>query len=403
MCREQVSKGWNRVFQRTMAAAMAACMVFAGCCLSAATAQTVAASEVDEAQFYTGSSGINVTAGDSVSYSLYWYGSEETDVTLTIDDIPDGFTGYFKSGSYEVTRVHVEPESRDAIATFYLTVPSDAEDGTYDIVLLAQSTDGEKQTLELELNITGLESGDSNFVVEYPEQEGTTGTTFSYSTTIANNTLSTQTYNFSYNAPTDWVVSFTSDSTQISSIEIESGSSASVTITVTPPDTVEAGEYEIDCAATSSKESLSTELSVTILGTYGLEMTTTDGMLSFDAYSDQASEVSLKITNTGNIDLENVELSYSAPTNWTVTFDETIIDTLEAGASTEVKAYVTPSSNSLNGDYVTYIYVSSDTKSDTLEFRVTVKTQTTWGIVAIVIILVVIVVLVAVRKKYGRR
>ena len=138
---------------------------------------------------------------------------------------------------------------------------------------------------------SGLESGESNFHVEYPDQEGVSGTAFSYSTTIANNTLNTQNYNFSSNAPAGWTVAFSSESTQVSSLEVESGSSKSVTITVTPPEKVEAGDYTVECAATSAKEQLSTALNVKILGTYGLDLSTTDGRLSFDAFANKESDV----------------------------------------------------------------------------------------------------------------
>ncbi len=355
--------------------------------------------------FYTSSSGIYVTAGDSVSFDLYLTGSSaaDSDVTLSVVSMPDGFTGYFKSGSYEVSRVHADGEASAAIASFQVTVPSDASEGVHEITLRAASDTGYEDDLTLSLNVSGLESGESNFYVEYPDQEGVSGTSFSYSTTIANNTLSTQNYNFSSNAPAGWTVSFSSDSTQISSLEVESGSSAGVTITVTPPDKVDAGTYQIDCAATSAREQLSTTLNVTILGTYDMTLSTTDGRLSLDAYANKESDVTLKITNNGNIDLENISLSSSAPSGWDVSFDTTTIDSLAAGASTEITAHITPGDDALTGDYVTIIGASCDNQSATAEFRITVKTQTGWGVFAVIIIIAVAAGLYYVMKKYGRR
>ena len=189
----------------------------------------------------------------------------------------------------------------------------------------------------------------------------------------------------------------------MSSLEVESGSSASVTITVTPPDKVEAGEYEIDCAATSAREQLSTALNVKILGTYEMELSTPDGRLSFDAYGDKESQVTLKLTNSGNIPLENITLSSSAPSGWEVSFDSSVIDSLEAGASKEVIARVKPSKEALTGDYITVFNADCDSQSTTAQFRVTVKTQTGWGIFAVVIIILVAGGLYYIMKKYGRR
>ncbi len=355
--------------------------------------------------FYTDNPGIHVTAGDSVSFSLHLAGSNAagSDVSLSVVSMPEGFTGFFKSGSYEVSKVHAGGDGEDTIATFQTTVPTDVADGVYEIVLRAVSEAGVQDDLTITLTVSGLESGESNFHVEYPDQEGVTGTSFSYSTTIANNTLNTQNYNFSSNAPAGWTVAFTSNSTQVSSLEVESGSSASVTITVTPPEKTEAGDYTIDCAATSAKEQLSTALNVKILGTYDMELSTTDGRLSFDAFANKESDVTLKLTNSGNITLENISLTASAPSGWEVTFDTSVIDTLEAGASKEVVAHVTPGKDSLTGDYVTIMNASCDNQSAQAQFRVTVKTQTGWGIFAVIIIIAVAGGLYYIMKKYGRR
>lgn len=355
--------------------------------------------------FYTENPGIHVNAGDSVSFNLHLAGggAAGSDVTLSIASMPEGFSGYFKSGSYEVSKVHASGDGEDTIATFQTTVPKEAADGVYEIVLHAANAAGYEENLTIELTVSGLETGESNFFVEYPDQEGVSGTSFSYSTTIANNTLNAQNYNFSANAPAGWTVAFSSNSTQVSSLEIESGSSASVTITVTPPEKVDAGDYQIECAATSAREQLSTALNVKILGTYGLDLSTTDGRLSFDAYGDKESNVTLKLTNSGNITLENISLIASAPAGWEVSFDTSVIDALEAGASREVVARVKPGKDSLTGDYVTVINASCDNQSAAAQFRVTVKTQTGWGIFAVVIIIAVAGGLYAIMKKYGRR
>jgi len=356
-------------------------------------------------QLYTDNPGIHVTAGDTVSFDLHLSGGNAAgrDVSLSVASMPEGFTGYIKNGNYEVSKVHASGSGEDTIASLQVTVPSEAPEGVHEITVHAESEEGYMDDLTLELTVSGLEAGESNFHVEYPDQEGVSGTSFSYSTTIANNTLSTQNYNFSSDAPAGWLVSFTSDSTQVSSLEVESGSSAGVTITVTPPEKVEAGVYEIGCAATSAREQLSTTLNVTILGTYDMELSTPDGRLSFDAFAKKESDVNLRLTNNGNIDLENLSLSSSAPTGWEVSFDTSSIDKLEAGASVDVTAHITPGDNALTGDYITVITASCDNQSESAEFRVTVKTQTGWGIFAVAIIIAVAAGLFYVMKKYGRR
>ena len=81
---------------------------------------------------------------------------------------------------------------------------------------------------------------------------------------------------------------------------------------------------------------MDTSLKVVITGSYGLKVSTPDGRLSFDAYAGRTSDVTLNITNTGNVDLENVTLNSSLPTGWTVTYntENNVITSIPAGSTT---------------------------------------------------------------------
>ena len=220
-----------------------------------------------------------------------------------------------------------------------------------------------------------------------------------------NNRGAAQSYSLSAEAPSGWQVSFTpsGESSQVASIEVEAGSSAGLTIDVTPPETITEGEYTIPCTAVSASETLSTDLVVTITGTYDLTVSTPSGNLSLDAYANTEESFTLTVTNTGNVDLSNINLSSSLPTDWEADFSESTIDTLEAGASKEVTVYLTPSSDAITGDYVATITASTDETSSEAQFRVSIKTHTSWGIVAVVIIIALLVCLGLIFKKYGRR
>ena len=166
---------------------------------------------------------------------------------------------------------------------------------------------------------------------------------------------------------------------------------------------MEKGDYTIPISAISAEDSLSQDLSVSITGTYSVSLSTPDGRLSLDAYADKETSVTLSITNNGNVDLTNLNLTSTAPTNWDVSFSESTIDTLEAGATKEVTAYIKPAQDVVTGDYVTDITIKNDSASSMAEFRVSVKTPTTWGIVAVAIIVVLVAVLAGIFKKFGRR
>lgn len=396
-------KGWNKKIGAGLSAAvLATAMLFPALPVSAAE---------EGIEMSTDYPGVTAKAGETVSFSLDFLSldGEGYDVSLSVVAIPEEWSGYFKGGSSEISKVHVSgsasAEDLDGLATFNLTVPDEAEEGVYEVELKADAGSGNTDTLELEVTINEEETGQSNFTSEYPEQQGVTGTTFSFDTTIVNNRGTNQSYSLAAQAPEGWQVTFTpsDDSSNVASMEVEAGSSKGLTVTVAPPANVEMGDYTIPCTAISADDKLSTELAISITGTYGLTLSTPSGLLSFDAYANKESSVTLSITNSGNVELNNLNLSSSVPTDWEVSFSESTIETLEPGATKEITATVKPAENSITGDYVTSISINNENVSSTADFRVSVKTSTTWGIVAVGIIVILVAGLGFVFKKYGRR
>ena len=353
--------------------------------------------------------GMTITPGETLNITLNLSNASGSslDADVQIASLPEGWEGYLQGGSYEVSRVHVANGGEGTSLTLHLTVPDSLEEGTYDVVVDASASEEIYDSLTLSFNVKAVNAGAGSFTTEYPEQEGTAGTTFSFSTTLINNGLSAQSYSLASNAPAGWQVSFVpSDETaSVAGIDVESSASQGLTVEVVPPENVEAGEYDISCSAVSASETLTTDLKVVITGTYGISLSTPDGRLSFDAHANDESNVTLNLTNTGNVDLENVYMNSSIPSGWTVTYnvEDNVVASIPAGSTVEVIATVTPSSDAITGDYVATFTAQTDEASSSAEFRVSVKTQTVWGVVAVLIILCVIGGLVFVFRKYGRR
>lgn len=354
--------------------------------------------------------GMSVKPGDSLNIPIRLNNTSGggMDADVAIASLPEGWEGYLQGGSYQVNRVHVGAGQDGASITLHLTVPKELSEGTYTASVQASLANGASDSLELSFRMSSQKAGAGSFTSEYPKQEGASGTSFSFSTTLINNGLTTKSYSLSSNAPAGWNVSFTpsAESTKIAGIDVESGQSKGLTVSVVPPEGIAAGTYDISCSAVSADETLKTDLQVVITGTYGLTLSTPDGRLSFDAYSNKASDVTLNVTNTGNVDLENVAINSSAPVGWTVTYsnlEENVISSIPAGTTTEVIAHVEPGSDAITGDYIASFTASSGGVSGSADFRVSVKTRTLWGIVAIAIILATAGGLGYVFRKYGRR
>lgn len=349
---------------------------------------------------------ITVKSGDSLTFDLdieNQTGASQ-DIALSVVSMPEGWSGTFSASGRETALVHIKSENTNSEIDFNLDIPLETENGDYTIKLQAEGQ-GYKDTMDLYLKVDAEEIGESSLTVEYPSQEGTADTTFTYSGTLINNTLSDQSYSFSSNAPAGWSVSVTPSggSTKVSALDVPARSSQGISIEVVVPANVEAGDYDISIAATAASEKMTADLTATITGTYAIELSTPSGRLSFDTYPNKGTTVSLTVTNTGNSDLANVNLTSSMPSGWTATFASESIDLIEAGATVETTVTIIPSEDAMSGDYSGTIRAQNSDASDTAEFRITVKTETKWGFIGIGIIALLAVGIGAIIRKYGRR
>ena len=351
--------------------------------------------------------GITAKPGENLSFSVALQNSlgASLNADLSVTSIPDGWEGYFNGGGNQVSRVHVNSGGDGATVTFNVKIPDDVSEGTYPISLQADAGEGIVSAMDLVINVNEAAVGQSSFTSQYPELQGSPSTSFSFNTTLANNGAADQSYSLSAQAPEGWQVQFkpSGETNQVASLNVEAGQSQGIAITVTPAANATAGDYKISCSAASAGETLTTDLTVTITGTYDLSLSTPSGRLSLDAYANKETPVTLSITNNGSADLQNVSLTSSAPDGWNVRFETPTVETLPAGSTQEVTAYITPGSDAITGDYVTSISAGSSETSAKADLRVSVKTHTVWGFVAVIIIIALAGGLVYVFRKYGRR
>ena len=178
------------ISRRGLRAGLVVALVAAILCAFALTAAAA-----DGLEMSTTFPGMTVNAGDDLSFPLEFdstLGSGQS-VTLSVTSMPEGWEGYFTGNSSEIAQVYVRDGENSGDVTFELSVPDDAENGTYTVSLRATSESGVTDDLTLRLEVAAVEIGASTFEVQYPEQEGSNTTTFNFDATIVNNSSAEQT------------------------------------------------------------------------------------------------------------------------------------------------------------------------------------------------------------------
>lgn len=353
-----------------------------------------------EITLYTPYKNITVQPGESINYSIDVINntSEVQDVQLSITGLPEGWTYNLTSGSWTVQEIAVKGNESQT-ARVEIEIPQQVEKGTYTFNVLAQGF----TSLPLTVNISETGTFETEFTTDQANQEGNADASFTYSLDLRNRTAEDQTYALTAEAPRGWDVSFVVDSTNVTSAQVASGATKSVNVRIEPPEGVTEGSYKIPVAATAGSTSDATELEVVITGKYDMLLTTPKGLLSDEVTAGRSTKVELEVRNTGTSALTDVELDYSAPMNWDVTFDQSTIERIEPGESGKVIATITSSDQAIPGDYVTSITASTPEVSSQADFRIAVKTSMLWGWLGILIIAAVFIGIAWLFRKYGRR
>lgn len=352
--------------------------------------------------------GITVKAGDIITFDMTIVNTtpEPLNASLSIISIPEGWTGFFEGDGSEISRVHAPSMTDDPTElTFNLTIPEDTPDGTYNVSLAADAGDGISDILDLQLNVSQVQRTQGKFTSQFPDLQGSADTTFNFSVNLANNSSAPKSYGLTANAPQGWKVAFkpSDETNQVASITVDGGKNKNMDVAITPPANTPEGEYVITCAATSADEALTVDLTVDITGSYDLTFTTPSGLLSVDAYADRETPITLVAANTGSADIENLSFGSTLPANWSVRYEPNTIESLPAGTSQQITAYLSPGPNAIAGDYVASLEADGGQAEASADLRVAVKTHTTWGAVGIIIIAALVVFLIFVFRKFGRR
>jgi uncharacterized membrane protein len=345
---------------------------------------------------------VTVQAGNTVTFDLTVTTPSPERVDLAVSGAPSGWTATITGGGNTVDAVYTGGTTPPSVQ-LSVKVPQDAAAGSHALTVSATAAQG-TQTLPITIQVEPASAGGVQLTTSFAKLSGTATSTFTYSVTLANNGTQQQTFTLQGQGPAGWQVDVhPSSNAQALTDTIAGGSNDTLTVTVTPPSSVTAGQYPIQVTAAAGSQSAQVQLEADITGSPALTMSTPNQVLNAQVTSGGTGTVSLIVTNSGSVPLTGVSLTSTPPTGWTVTFAPTSIPSLQPGAASTVTATIHPASNALTGDYDVTMTATSGGATQSLDIRTTVQTSPLWGFVGLALIAVVLVGLGWVFRRYGRR
>ena len=341
--------------------------------------------------------------GASVSLSLDLHtGDVAQTVQMQMGQIPDGWTATFLGGGRIIQSVFVDANSSGTV-DLRLDPPTDAKSGTYNFVVQAQSAAG-KAELPITLTVQEQVPASMSFTTDLPTIKGSPSTTFRYNTTLKNNGDQDLTVNLTSDAPAGFVTKFMLSGQEVTSFPVSANQSKSISIELTPLSDTAAGNYPFTVYADAGDLQASLNLTAEITGQYTLGVSGPDGRLSGNANAGKSTTFQVVVSNTGTAPAQGVELSATAPTGWTVSFDPKTIDEIPAGNQITATANLTPSDKAVAGDYIVTVNARTvDGTTKSADFRITVSTSTLWGVAGIALIAIAVGVVAMAVTRFGRR
>lgn len=328
-------------------------------------------------------------------------GTSQT-VQLAVEDVPADWQVSFRGSNRTVSAVFVDGAT-DVSVDLRIDPPATTTGGVYRMTVVAT---GETESARLPLTLTVEEKAPPSITLDtdLPTVRGKPNTTFRFNVTLKNEGADDLNVNLTADAPPVFLVSFTLNSQEVTSVPLAGGESKRLTVEARAFNTIPAGAYPIRIDAQSSDAAASLALTAEVVGQPELTFSTPDGRLSGEANAGASTSYTLVVGNRGTAPARNVVVSASAPTGWNVTLEPSEIPEVAAGQSVNVTANLQPNEKAINGDYVvSFTARADDASAKTIDMRITVTTSTLWGIVGVGLIAVAVGAVALAVGRFGRR
>ena len=342
-----------------------------------------------------------VEPGDSATFPLTIDVDDPRRVDVSVTGLPEGWTSQVRGGGLVVDAVFVDPDAPPEVE-LAIDVP-DGATGTASPTVTVRSgnlTD----TLDLDLRIEEQAAGDVSLETDFAELSGASDQTFSFDVTLRNDTPGEATFGLTTSgAPEGWDVSARpSGEDQATTVTVDAGSTETISVSVDPDDDAAAQTYPITLQAAGDAGTASIDLNVIITGSYTLQLSTPNDVLSATANAGAAKELQFEVTNAGTAPITAIELTASTPTGWTFTGPE-VLPALAPNETQTLTATLVPTNEAVAGDYVVTVTAAGAEADADVQLRVTVETSPIWGLLGVALIAAVLGGLFWVFRTYGRR
>lgn len=390
---------------RLGAAVVAALLVVAAPAVAVAQTDAPAEPAADQSELVmtTPYPSVETRPGSLVQLDLTVVSATPTPVDLTVDGLPDGWEATLRGGGFVIRSITTEPDN-GARVDLELVVPVGTPPGEYPVTVVAEGG-GLRADVEVTLVIAEEVNTGIRLTADFPTLSGEPGGTFDYRLTVANDTPTEQTFTFDPTGPQGWTVTASPTAEErAQTVTIEAGSTATVDVDATAPQSATQGTYPIEVAVIAPNGARGTiSLEAEIVGTPDLSLGTADDRLNVSGGADAAKRIPMIVANPGTAELDVVRLAGTAPSGWDVSFDPQEIEGVQPGETAQVTAVVEPSPDAVAGDYSLTVRASSGSLSSNIDLRYTVEGSRTLGMIAIGVIVAAFVALGAVFVKFGRR
>ena len=353
-----------------------------------------------------------IAPDEEVSMDLIFHnrGRSNEDVEVWIETKPKNWKARIKTYRFTVMGVHV-PSGQDKTLTFEAEPEKGVKPGEYKFDVKAKTPDGRfKMDQAIMVRVEEKEKGTKEakgvkLTTSYPVLRGPSDAKFEFSVEVESKLDKDTVFDLAAQAPEGWQVNFKPryEDKYFSSVRLKSNQSETVAVEVKPVIMAKAGEYPINIRVSSGDARAEAKLTVTLTGTFALEVGTPTGLLSLEARQGKPANMSFYIKNTGTAINSDIKFLSFKPENWKIEFKPEKIPSIEPGGLKQVEVIITPHEDALVGDYSVAVEVEGEKVKKTIEFRVTVKASTAWGWIGIGIIVLVVAGLTGLFRWLGRR